>query len=57
MVIGRWGDDTALVRTEDGRTVEAPVPESLRPGFDVGAEVQLHGTDDRIVGWATADAR
>jgi hypothetical protein len=49
-VIGRWGDDTALLRTDDGRTFEAHVPEALRPEFDVGAEARLDRADGRIVG-------
>lgn len=56
MVIARWADDTALLRTDDGTTLEAPVPEPLRPGFDVGAEARLDQVDGRIVGWTTADA-
>ena len=51
VVIGRWADDTALVRTEDGAAREVPVPVPLRDRFDVGAEVQLDGAEDRIVGW------
>lgn len=58
VVIARWADDTALLRTDDGATLEAPVPEPLRPGFDVGAEARLDRADGRIVGWTpTADAR
>jgi hypothetical protein len=51
VVIGRWGDDTALLRTDDGTTLEAPVPEPLRDGFDVGSKVTLDATDGRILGW------
>ena len=51
VVIGRWGDDTALLRTDEGETLEAPVPPALRNGFDVGAEVRLDGADGRILGW------
>jgi hypothetical protein len=40
-VIGRWGDDTALVRAADGQTIEVPVPEHLRDGIDVGTAVTL----------------
>lgn len=50
-MIGRWADDTALLRTDDGLTVEAPVPEPLRLGFDVGAEARLDRAGGRIVGW------
>lgn len=49
MVIGRWADDAALVRTEDGATLEVRVPEELRAELDVGAEVRLHGEEDRLV--------
>ena len=41
IVIGRWGDDTALLRTDDGTTVEVPVPEPLRERIDVGARVAV----------------
>jgi hypothetical protein len=57
VVIGRWADDTALLRTDDGTTLEAPVPEPLRPGFDVGAEAHLDQVDNRIVGWNGSDPR
>ena len=57
VVIGRWADDTALLRTDDGVTLEAPVPEPLRARFDVGVEVRLDRADGRIVGWAAADGR
>jgi hypothetical protein len=40
-VIGRWGDDTALVRAADGETIEVPVPEHLRDSIDVGTAVTL----------------
>jgi hypothetical protein len=50
-VIGRWGDDTALLRTDDGATVEAEVPEPLREGFDVGSEARLDRVHLRILGW------
>jgi hypothetical protein len=48
-VIGRWGDDTALLRTADGATVEVPVPEELRDRIDVGASVDL--LEDGVVDW------
>jgi hypothetical protein len=47
VVIGRWGDDTALLRIDDGTTVEAAVPERLRDAIDVGATVDLDG--DNVV--------
>jgi hypothetical protein len=47
-VIGRWGDDTALLRIEDGTTLEAPVPERLRHRIDVGAT-------DGLVDWELGD--
>lgn len=40
-MIGRWGDDTALLRAADGETVEVPVPEHLRDSIDVGTSVTL----------------
>jgi hypothetical protein len=48
-VIGRWGDDTALLRADDGTTVEAIVPECLRGQIDVGASVDL--MDDGQIDW------
>jgi hypothetical protein len=57
VAIGRWSDDTALVRTGDGRTAELPVPEELRAGFDVGSELHLHPTEDRILAVAALDPR
>jgi hypothetical protein len=53
-VIGRWGDDTALLRTEDGDTMEVPVPETLRDEIDVGASVEM--TEDGSVNWRVPDA-
>ena len=49
VVIGRWGDDTALLRLDDGTTLEAPVPARLRDAIDVGATVDLEGDD--VVAW------
>jgi hypothetical protein len=46
-VIGRWGDDAALLRTADGETVEVPIPERLRDRVDVGAAVLL-GADGSV---------
>lgn len=57
VVIARWADDTALMRTDDGTTVEVKVPEPLRQGFDVGAEAQLDRADDRLLGWTAAERR
>jgi hypothetical protein len=55
VVIGRWGDDTALLRLEDGTTLEAPVPEQLRDAIDVGAKVDLKG--DIVVAWHQLEER
>jgi hypothetical protein len=49
VVIGRWGDDAALLRTEDGRTLEASVPVPLRATIDVGATVDVVEGD--VVDW------
>ena len=49
VVIGRWGDDTALLRTDDGATVEAPVPEPLRDRIDVGASADV--IEDGTIDW------
>jgi hypothetical protein len=57
VVIGRWGEDTALLRTDDGETLEAPVPEALRAGFDVGSEARLDRAAGDIVGWGSPGAR
>jgi hypothetical protein len=51
-VIGRWGDDTALVRTADGVTLEVPVPEHLRESIDVGTSIVLLA--DGAVDWDDA---
>lgn len=53
-VIARWADDTALLRTDAGRTLEAPVPEDVRDRIDVGASVDLR--DDGDVDWHVEDA-
>jgi hypothetical protein len=52
-VIGRWGDDMALLRTDDGATVEAEVPKPFRNRIDVGASVDV--TDDGHVDWHVPD--
>jgi hypothetical protein len=39
----------ALLRTEDGATVEAPVPEPLRDRIDVGANVDV--MEDGLIDW------
>ena len=52
-MIGRWGDDTALLRTDDGATVEASVPEPLRHRIDVGTSVDV--LDDGLVDWRLHD--
>jgi hypothetical protein len=49
-VIGRWGDDTALLRLDDGSTVEVAVSEDLRDRFDVGDQINLEFEGDRVVG-------
>ena len=54
VVIGRWGDDTALLRMPDGTAIEAPVPEGLRDRFEVGDEAELEFVGDRLVGWDLA---
>lgn len=54
-MIGRWGDDMALLRTDDGSTVEAEVPKRFRNRIDVGASVDV--TDDGHVDWHVPDER
>jgi hypothetical protein len=53
-VIGRWGDDTVLLRLEDGTTIEAPVPEGLGERWDVGASVEADFVGQRLIGWQLA---
>jgi hypothetical protein len=53
-VIGRWGDDTVLLRLEDGTTIEAPVPEGLGERWDVGARVEAAFVGPRLIGWQLA---
>ena len=53
-VIGRWGDDTVLLRLEDGTTIEAPVPEGLGERWDVGATVDADFVGERLIGWQLA---
>jgi hypothetical protein len=57
VVIGRWGDDTALVRTDEGVTFEVRVPEALREGFDVGAELRIDPASGGILGWGPVGVR
>ncbi|HEX8052968.1 MAG TPA: hypothetical protein VF517_08240 [Thermoleophilaceae bacterium] len=56
-MIGRWGDDTALVRTDEGVTFEVRVPEALREGFDVGAELRIDPASGGILGWGPVGVR
>lgn len=56
-MIARWGEDTALLRTDDGVTLEAPVPETLREGFDVGAGVWIDRRNGRIVSLESVGVR
>jgi hypothetical protein len=51
VVIGRWGDDTALLRVDDGTTREVPVPESLRGLIDVGSRARVGANGDTVVEW------
>ena len=44
----------ALLRTDDGATLEVTVPEDLRDAVDVGASVDLR--DDGLVNWHVQDA-
>jgi hypothetical protein len=53
VVIGRWGTDTALLRTEDGTTLEAAVPKALRELVDVGTTAAV--SPDGEVVWHTVD--
>lgn len=50
-VIGRWSDDKVLIRLEDGRVVEAPVPDEVQD-FDVGDPVEVRvDPDGNPVSW------
>jgi hypothetical protein len=51
VVIGRWGDDTALLRLDDGTTREVPVPEPLREKVDVGSRARVGGNGGSEVEW------
>ena len=51
VVIGRWSDDTALLRIDDGSTFEVPVPEPLREHFEVGDEAQVDLEGGSVVSW------
>ena len=55
VVIGRWGTDTALLRTEDGATLEVAVPKPLRELVDVGTTADVSAGGE--VEWHTADQR
>jgi hypothetical protein len=44
----------ALLRADDGSTLEVPVPERLRDKIDVGASVKLSGDD--VVDWGSRSA-
>jgi hypothetical protein len=57
VVIGRWADDTVLLRMDDGTTVEAEVPEALRDRFEIGDLAELDFDEDRLVRWGLAGAR
>jgi hypothetical protein len=54
-VIGRWADDHALIRAEDGRVLELPATAEVSD-FEVGdrVEVYLDG-GDMPVGWYLPD--
>jgi hypothetical protein len=54
-VIGRWGDDTALLRRDDGSTLEVDVPKRMREQIDVGARLDL--SEDGAVDWDAAAAQ
>lgn len=51
VVVGRWGDDTVLLRLDDGDHVEAAVPDHLRKRFEVGDEAEVRYEGDRLAGW------
>ncbi|HEX8065187.1 MAG TPA: hypothetical protein VF520_01535 [Thermoleophilaceae bacterium] len=50
-MVGRWGDDTVLLRLDDGDHVEAAVPDHLRKRFEVGDEAEVRYEGDRLAGW------
>jgi len=51
VVIGRWADDTALLRVDDGTTREVPVPEPLREMIDVGSRARVGANGGGDVEW------
>ena len=51
VVIGRWADDTALLRVDDGTTREVPVPEPLREMIDVGSRARVGANAGSDVEW------
>jgi translation initiation factor IF-1 len=55
-VIARWGEETALLRLDDGKSVEAPVPDALRGRFEVGDPVTVELAGGRVVAWDLASA-
>ena len=56
VVIARWGEETALLRLDDGKSVEAPVPDALRGRFEVGDPVTVELAGGRVVAWDLASA-
>lgn len=54
VVLARWGAETALLRLDDGTTLEAPVPPELREAFDVGDAVAVELEGGRLVSWRLA---
>jgi hypothetical protein len=50
-VVERRGD-SALLRLEDGRTLDAPVPAELKRRFERTEEVVVYLREEKLLGWA-----
>ena len=57
VVIGRWADDAALLRLDDGTTREVSVPEELRERVDVGTRTTVGTGESDDVKWEVGDER
>ena len=54
-IVGRWAEDHALIRLEDGRSFEVPTPAEV-DGFDVGDKVLVYfDGDGSMEGWYLPD--
>ena len=49
LVLGRWGEDRALVQLREGTVMTTSVPDHLRDAFDIGRRVTVTPDGDRLV--------